>query len=135
MTPEVEIWNAAVNTEREVQLAGRKSTRARPVKTPRDPSRHPFRAMLELRAKVDKIREEFAFGSVEYFIEIAKLPPYKGRGHGGRHKTENRLIDGRWNQDRSKYKPHQGKSERARRVFQAMPAWVREETRRVEELI
>ena len=135
MTPEVEEWNKTVSQKRRQDLTARKSTLARPVKTPRDPSRHPFKALLELREKADKIREEFAFGSTEYFAAIALLPPYKGRGHGGHHRTENRTIDGRWNQDRSKYKPHQGKSERARRVFQAMPAWIREETRRVEELI
>ena len=135
MTPEVEVWNKEVSTRRQQDLAQRKATFARPVRTPRVPSRHPFRALLELRAKVDKIREEFAFGSVEYFTEIAKLPLYKGRGKGGQHRTKNRVIAGRWNQTRSKYEPHQGKSERARRVFQASPKWIREETRRVEELI
>lgn len=135
MTPEIEAWNKAVDAKRREDLAARKSTLARPPRTPRVPSRHPFKALLDLRTKVDRIRETFAFDSLDYQVAIAALPPYKGRGKGGGHKVRNRLVGGRWSQDRSKYKPHQGKSEMARRVFQAMPAWVREETRRVEELI
>ena len=135
MTPEVEAWNKALTDRRQQDLVARKATLTRPAKTPRVPSLHPFKALLELRARVDKIRETFAFGSIEYITAIATLPLYKGRGKGGQHRTANRQIDGRWNQSRSKYSPHQGKSECARRVFQAMPTWVREETRRVEELI
>lgn len=135
MTPEVEAWNQAISERRQQDLAQRKSTLARPTRTPRVPSRHPFKALLELRAKVEEIRQQFVFGSMEYQIAIAALPPYKGRGKGGGHRTKNRLVAGRWNQDRSKYAPHQGKSEKARRVFQAMPAWIRAETRRVEGMI
>ena len=135
MTPELQEWNATVEAKRREQLAGRKSTLARPVRTPRNPSRHPFKALLELRKAVDEARQKFVFGTLEYQVEIAKLPPYKGRGKGGHHRVKNRVIGGHWYQDRSKYSPHQGKSERARRVFQAAPAWIREETRRVEELI
>lgn len=135
MTPEIQDWNRAVGTRRRQDLAARKSTLARPVKTPRSPSRHPFKALLELRKLVDEARQKFVFGSLEYQVAIAALPPYKGRGHGGHHRTANRIIGGRWGQDRSKYVPHQGKSEIARRVFQAMPAEIRREVRRVEELI
>lgn len=135
MTPEVEAWNKAVDTRRQQDLAARKSTTAKSVKTPRTPSRHPFKALLALRAEVELIRQKFVFGSIEYQTTIAMLPPYKGRGHGGSHRTRNRLVDGRWNQFRSKYTPHQGRSEIARRVFQMASPWVKMETRRLEELI
>lgn len=135
MTPEVEAWNRAVATRRQKDLAKRKSTLTKWVRVSRVPSLHPFKALLELRAKVELIRQKFVFGSLEYEIEIAKLSPYKGRGHGGHHRTKNRVIGGRWSQDRNKYIPHQGKSEIARRVFQAMPAEIQRETRRVEVMI
>ena len=84
------------------------------VKARKPGSLHPFKRLKEHMAKVDKIRQEFVIGSLEYQIAIQALAPYTGRGHGGHHKTKNRTAEGRWNQSRSKYTPHQGLTERAR---------------------
>lgn len=125
MTPEIEIETVeSLPKPVRASLRGNKAG-----------SLHPFKRLRELMAKVELIRQEFVFGSLEYQVAIAALPPYKGRGHGGHHRTQNRVIGGRWSQDRSKYAPHQGKTEAARRVFQAMPAEIRRETRRVEAMI
>lgn len=93
-------------------------------------SLHPFKRLKMLMDKVELIRQEHAIGSFEYNTAIAALPSYTSRGHGGAHRTANRLITGRWNQSRSKYTPHQGKSEIARRLFQAAPAWIRDTVRK-----
>ena len=107
----------------------------REAKPFRPGSRYPFKRWQALMAQVEEIRQKYAFGSIAYQLAITALPPYVGRGHGGHHRSANRLISGRWNQSRSKYTPHQGKSEVARRVFQASPKWVRDETRRMEVMI
>lgn len=107
----------------------------RPVKVVKPGSRHPFKRVLALYAKVEEIRQKFAIDTLEYQVAIAALPPYESHGKGAKYRTKNRLIAGRWNQSRSKYVPHQGKSECARRVFQAAPAWVRKETRLMEGMV
>lgn len=40
-------------------------------------------------------------------LAIAALGVYKSRGKGGKHRTANRTITGRWVQDRSKYMPRE----------------------------
>lgn len=66
-------------------------------------------------------------------VALAALPDYVSRGKGGkRPKHMARSILGRWTEDRSKYQPHQGKSECARRVFQALPASERAFIRSIE---
>lgn len=41
----------------------------------------------------------------EQVAAMAQVPEYKSRGHGGRRRTSNRLITGRWATPRSKYNP------------------------------
>ena len=58
--------------------------------------------------------------SLELMEHIKLLGPYEGRGHGGRHRPKGRFL-GRPRNATSKYRPHQGKQECARRIRSGGP--------------
>lgn len=49
---------------------------------------------------------------------LDKIGEYRSRGHGGKHMPKGRFLGWGYRQDRSKYQPHQGKQECARRLRQ-----------------
>lgn len=46
---------------------------------------------------------------------------YESHGHGGKHRTKNRLVGAKWCQSRSMYAPHQGGKECNRRQYVLLP--------------
>jgi hypothetical protein len=65
--------------------------------------RTPFKRALALMQKIREIHERLKDkGLLAIDQEIAALPPYRSRGHGGKHRTRNRQIGGRWAQNRSR---------------------------------
>lgn len=56
----------------------------------------------------------------EASAKIAALGEYISRGHGGRHKPKGRFLGNNYRYSRSRYLPHQGKQECARRVRQGV---------------
>lgn len=69
-------------------------------------SRKPFRRSIELHQKIiDRLAELASALPTDRQIAMSAIPPYTSRGHGGKHRTKNRLIGAQWSQDRSKYDP------------------------------
>lgn len=81
----------------------------------------PFKRAGELFQRVCDVHAQHPDGGVPLQIALTALPAYVSHGHGGKHRTKNRTITGRWIQDRSKYAPHQNQKECARRVLQSLP--------------
>lgn len=69
-------------------------------------SQRPFKRALALEAKVLAIVGKGLIPT-DRQLEIDALPPYVSRGHGGQHRTKNRIAGARWYRDRSKYDPHE----------------------------
>lgn len=63
----------------------------------------PFSRALEM---IHRINLAMSLSPDERADEMRKIGPYKSRGHGGKHRSKNRLITGRWARDRSKYAPN-----------------------------
>ena len=59
--------------------------------------------------------EDLGVAQVAYDRALQAFYSYESRGHGGRHRSMQRGCMSRSLTDRSKYMPHQGKREMARR--------------------
>lgn len=81
----------------------------------------PFWRANRLFQKICDLHAQHPDGGMALQLALGALPVYVSHGHGGKHRTKNRTITGRWNQDRSKYAPHQNQKECARRVLQSLP--------------
>lgn len=88
-------------------------------------SLHPFKRAITLGRRIIALQEEHFDPDASHGIPtalrlaLAQLPEYISRGHGGRHRTKNKVIGGAWSQDRSIYTPHQNTRECARRANHA----------------
>ena len=70
--------------------------------------------LSKYRAKVQAIID-LSLSPLEQQFRLSQLPAYIGRGHGGRYKAKGRFL-GNLHTIKSKYAPHQGKRECARRL-------------------
>lgn len=64
----------------------------------------PFKASLALWKRIMSVIER-GLSPVDRQIELDALPRYTSRGHGGKHRTKNRVVGSRAFQDRSRYVP------------------------------
>jgi hypothetical protein len=123
-TPEIQQWNAKVvprNTRRSLGSPERKPGSGKPFKR----ASQLYMQALDLKAK-------HANNLSLLQMLINALPEYKSRGHG---RTPPRACQTNFNYRGGNYAgryPVQGKSECARRVFQAMPAAQRAYIRSIE---
>jgi len=117
MTLDQERWNARVATARDEELQSRKGYWISPAK--RQP-RHPFKRAAKLYTEIINLRASMQNNLTGLQLALSEFPPYVSRGHGWKGRVTNRLIGGQWSHDRSKYSPHQGRSEAARRVYQRL---------------
>lgn len=92
----------------------------RPAAICKQGSLHPFKHASALYTAIIETRARLQDNLFELQQSLAAFPPYVSRGHGWKGRIKNRTIEGRWNQDRSKYVPHQGNKERAKRVFYSL---------------
>jgi len=109
MTPEIQQWNAKVvprNTRRQRSSGDRKPGGAKPFKH----ASALYMQALDLKAK-------HANNLTLLQMLINGLPAYVSHGHGRKVPVMTRTN---WNKSWSKYQPHQGKSECARRMSQGM---------------
>ena len=121
MNEAIEQWNAEVvprNTHRQRSNSARKPGGAKPFKR----ASALYMQALDLKAK-------HANDLLTLQLLINGLPAYGSRGHG--HVFGRSAPRTNFHRSRSKYQPHQGKSEAARRVFQAMPHSQRALARRI----
>ena len=136
MDKTVEQWNAEVEARKQARHERRLgATTGRPVvKAERKPgAAKPFKRAQAMFMQILALKQKLAHNLPELQIAINSFPPYVSRGHGWRGRIKNRTLSGVWRTvGRSKYVPHQGKSEMARRVFQALPAEQKAFIRRIE---
>ncbi len=121
MNESIEQWNAKVvprNTRRQLSSPDRKPGGAKP-----------FKRAAALYMQTLELRQKYAKDLVLLQALINGLPEYKSRGHG---RTPPRMCRTNFYPRGSKYQPHQGKSECARCVFQALPAAQRAYIRSIE---
>jgi hypothetical protein len=114
MTETIEQWNARIDAERAAKHAAKRGTIETPE--PKTGSAKPFRRAREMYMSVLELKAKHQFDTLLLQALMNAFPQYRSRGHGGRHRTKNRTILGAWNQSRSKYMPHQGERECARRA-------------------
>lgn len=97
-------------------------------------SRRPFKRMIALMDAMAAIVSKGLL-PIDRQMEIDALPPLVSRGHGGRHRVKQRLVDGRRMQDRSKYDPREEDVKHLRAPSEHMakkmyrrstPPWMRE---------
>lgn len=111
MNESIEQWNANVvprNTRRQRSSGDRKPGGAKP-----------FKRAAKLYMEALDLRQKYANDLSMLQMLINALPGYVSRGHG--HRWGYSAPRTNFHGSRSKYQPHQGKSEAARRMFQAMP--------------
>jgi hypothetical protein len=81
----------------------------------------PFSRSIQIRAEILGILATTAY-PLEKMLRINELPDYKSRGHGGKHRPQGRFL-GSFSSN-SKYRPHQGIREIARRQGQEDGTWL-----------
>lgn len=121
MSESIEQWNAKVvprNTRRQLSSPDRKPGSAKP-----------FKHAAALYMQTLELRQKYANDLSMLQMLINGLPAYISRGHG--HRKGYSASRENFYPRPSKYRPHQGKSECARRVFQALPAAQRAYARRL----
>lgn len=124
MNESIEQWNARIDAERKAKLLGKLADGAEFVQPEaKQGSMHPFKRARKMFMDVLELKSQYQHDTLLLQTLINAFPAYRSRGHGGHHRTKNRTILGCWNQDRSKYMPHQGKRECARRVRAASQYW------------
>lgn len=110
MSESIEQWNAKVvprNTRRQRSSGDRKPGGAKP-----------FKRAAKLYMEALELRQKYANDLSMLQMLINELPAYISRGHG--HRRGYSACRENFYPRPSKYVPHQGKSECARRVFQSM---------------
>ena len=121
MSESIEQWNAKVVPRNTRRMKGNDNRK------PQDPKAFKRPKALYMQGLDLKAKYANNLGLLQMLIN--GLPEYKSRGHGRRVPVmvrTNHFPRG------SKYRPHQGKSECARRVFQALPAAQRAYIRSIE---
>lgn len=73
-------------------------------------------AFSRSHAMMAAIVKIMALPGAQQITQLAALGEYTSRGHGGKHKPKGRFLGNNYRYNRSKYSPHQGKKECARRV-------------------
>lgn len=115
-------WNAGIAKLRAEDLAARASTKERRRAALRRPQhmkpRRPFRRAIEMHERIIKLHQLYKGDQAELYTILEAMAPYESHGHGGKHRTKNRIHGGTHDQDRSIYTPHQGEQERMRRIAQ-----------------
>lgn len=122
MPESIEQWNAKVvprNTRRQRSSGDRKPGGAKP-----------FKRAAKLYMEALELRSKHANDLLLLQMLINGLPAYVSRGHG--HRWGYSAPRTNFYPRGSKHMPHQGKSECARRVFQALPAAQRAYIRSIE---
>lgn len=109
MSESIEQWNARVTPRNTKRLQGNDNRK------PQDPKA--FKRAKALYMQGLELKAKYATDLMLLQMLINGLPAYKSRGHGRRVPV---MVRTNFHNGRSKYQPHQGKSECARRVFQAM---------------
>lgn len=126
---DIKKWNARVAELRAEDLAGRASTKERRRAAVRRVQhmkpRRPFRRAIEMHEMIIKLHQIYKGDQPELYKILEAMAPYESHGHGGRHRTKNRIHGGTHEQDRSIYTPHQGEQERLRRTGKASDAQIR----------
>src|SRR3990167_1519191 len=127
MTPNLNLGPSNPYTQRDSY--GRR-VRVRPTKDRKPGSRTPFKHVIMLRRCIADIQDahlvEHGAGKLlELQFKLAALPPYISRGHAHSPPVKVRGVLNRGLKDRSKYHPHQGPQECARRVVQMHGGWKR----------
>jgi hypothetical protein len=92
----------------------------------------PFKHAAALYTKIIETRARLQGNLFELQQALAAIPPYVSRGHGWNGRIKNRTIEGINRRHESKLYPDPGRSEAARRVYQALPSWEREMVREIE---
>lgn len=132
----IEVWNAAVEAKKQARHERRLgATTGRPIGRvePKPGSAKPFKRAQACYMHVLELKQQYGHDLMLLQALINGMPPYTSRGHGGKHRTKNRTLSGVFRTiGRSKYVPHQGKSECVRRVFSALPAEQKAFIRRIE---
>ena len=82
-------------------------------------SLHPFKRANALFQTVCDVYAQHSKNPIDLKIALEALPGYESRGHGYHGRLMQRTVLGKWKHDRSKYQPHQGRSECARRLATA----------------
>jgi hypothetical protein len=89
--------------------------------TPLAGSRKPFKAAIEFYGRL-KAAEAIA-DPAHRALALSALPPLRSRGHGGKHRVNQRQVLGRTMRDRSKYKPRlEDRKHAAQKITAAMTA-------------
>ena len=89
----------------------------------------PFARAAAMYMQVLALRERFQHDLAALRFALSGVPEYRSRGHG---RTPRRMARTNFYPRPSKYQPHQGKSEAARRLFQALPKAQRAYIRSIE---
>lgn len=86
-------------------------------------SSRPFvRAQALFQKIVDRFASMASALPIDRQLAMDVIPPYVSRGHGGRHRPMQRLVDGRAMQDRSKYSPiDERPSRKSSRMMRPLP--------------
>lgn len=114
----IEQWNARVTAEKQAKLLSKVQDGMEFVQPePKQGSANPFKRAKKMYMEVLELKAKHQYDTMLLQALINAFPAYRSRGHGGRHRTKNRTVLGRWNQQRSKYSPHQGARECARRAL------------------
>lgn len=121
MNESIEQWNAKVVPRNTRRMQGNDNRKPQDHKA--------FKRASALYMQALELRQKYANNLSMLQMLINGLPEYKSRGHG---RTPPRMCRTNFHRSHSKYTPHQGKSECARRVFQALPAAQRAYIRSIE---
>lgn len=117
---EIEEWNAAVDAAKQAKLLAKVEDGMEFIQPePKQGSNQPFKRAKKMYMDVLELKAKHQNDTLLLQTLVNAFPAYVSRGHGGRHRTKNRTVLGAWNQARSKYEPHQGARECARRRVSA----------------
>jgi hypothetical protein len=115
MTQQQEMWNARVD-------AKRAPPGTVPKQEPKTGSLRPFKHASKLYTDIMNLRASWPAGDLMGLqLALGEFAPYVSHGHGWKGRIKNRTIEGIMRRHESKPYPNPGRSEAARRVFQAMP--------------
>ena len=120
MTPDQEQWNAKVQARNSERLMRKTVERGGNLEfvqpEPKPGSRTPFKRARELLMRALELRQKYQQEPFTLSVELANLPAYFSRGHGRQPRRMQPSCFSRTLENRSRYQPHQGKREMARRA-------------------